>query len=104
MAILLLSACGEPALVGDPQAGPQKAVMCGNCHGQDGISTIPIYPNLAGQKQQYMELQLKAFRAGVRINAAMTPHAKNLSDQDIADLSAFYAELDPRGRQAANNE
>ncbi|MDT0595689.1 c-type cytochrome [Glaciecola petra] len=97
--LLCLSGCGEPDIVGDPESGAEKAAICGQCHGQDGISFIPIYPNLAGQKQQYMELQLEAFRAGRRINAAMTPHAQNLSDQDIADLSAFYANLDPRGKQ-----
>lgn len=94
-----LSACGGTDIVGDPASGAEKAAICGQCHGQDGISFIPIYPNLAGQKQEYMELQLQAFRAGHRINAAMTPHAQNLSDQDIADLSAFYANLDPRGKQ-----
>lgn len=97
--LLQLGACGEPDIVGDPALGAEKAAICGQCHGQDGISFIPIYPNLAGQKQQYMEIQLEAFRAGHRINAAMTPFAQNLSDQDIADLSAFYANLDPRGEQ-----
>jgi cytochrome c553 len=98
MALLSLSACSEPGLVADVEEGKRKAAICGQCHGQNGIAIIPIYPNLAGQKQAYMELQLKAFRAGQRINAAMTPHAKRLTDQDIVDLSAFYASLDGNGK------
>lgn len=92
-----LSACIEAPKPANAQQGMQKAAICGQCHGVDGISIIPIYPNLAGQKQAYMEIQLKAFRSGERINAAMTPHSRKLSDQDIIDLSAYYANLDPRG-------
>jgi cytochrome c553 len=102
LASIILSACSEaPAVVADTQAGMKKAVICGQCHGQNGISIIPIYPNLAGQKQAYMEIQLKAFRSGERINAAMTPHARRLSDQDIVDLSAYYANMDPSGKGKA---
>lgn len=94
-----MSACAEPGLIGNIEDGQQKSSMCGQCHGKNGIAIIPIYPNLAGQKQAYMELQLKAFRSGERINAAMTPHAKRLSDQDIADLSAYYSNMDPSGKK-----
>lgn len=104
MTLLSISACSEPGPVGDAAEGKSKSAICGQCHGQNGISIIPIYPNLAGQKQGYMELQLQAFRAGVRINAAMTPHARKLTDQDIVDLSAYYASLDGNGlgRRVAN--
>jgi len=94
-----LSACAETKIEGDVSNGKAKSPICGQCHGQNGIAIIPIYPNLAGQKAAYMELQLKAFRDGQRINAAMTPHAKKLSDQDIADLSAYYANMDPSGKR-----
>lgn len=97
MTLLSISACSEPGPVGNAAEGKSKSAICGQCHGQNGISIIPIYPNLAGQKQGYMELQLQAFRAGVRINAAMTPHARKLTDQDIVDLSAYYASLDGNG-------
>ncbi|MFW8591887.1 c-type cytochrome [Glaciecola sp. 2405UD65-10] len=93
ISMLSLSACGEPELVGDIKKGKEKSAICGQCHGKNGIAIIPVYPNLAGQKAAYMELQLKAFRAGTRVNAAMTPHARKLSDQDIADLSAYYANM-----------
>lgn len=96
LAVLSASACAQQPQ-GDANAGKEKSAMCGQCHGKDGISIIPIYPNLAGQKRGYMELQLKAFRSGQRVNAAMTPFAKRLSDQDILDLAAYYEQLDPRG-------
>ena len=91
-----LSACAEQPLVGDIERGEKISGVCGMCHGDNGISNVPIYPNLAGQKEQYLVLQLKAFRNGERVNMAMTSHAQKLSDQDIADLSAYYAQLDPR--------
>jgi cytochrome c553 len=94
---LAISACGAPAASGDPQQGQDKSTMCAQCHGKNGISIVPIYPNLAGQKEQYLVLSLKAYRSGERINMAMTPHARNLSDEDIADLAAFYARMDPAG-------
>ncbi len=98
MCLFSLSACGQSNnLIGNPEEGMKKSMICGQCHGKNGIAIIPIYPNLAGQKQAYLELQLQAFRSGQRINAAMTPHAKKLSDQDIADLSAYYSKMDPAG-------
>jgi cytochrome c553 len=96
-----LSACSEPGLSANIEDGEKKSAICGQCHGKNGISIIPIYPNLAGQKQAYMELQLEAFRAGQRINAAMSPHAKRLSDQDIVDISAYYANMDPTGKKVS---
>ncbi len=98
LSMLSASACADNKLTPNLEAGKQKSAICGQCHGIDGIAIIPIYPNLAGQKQGYTELQLMAFRSGQRINAAMTPHARNLTDQDIVDLAAYYASLDPRGK------
>lgn len=91
-----LSACADTILKGDVERGSEISMVCSMCHGVNGISNIPIYPNLAGQKEQYLVLQLKAFRSGERVNIAMTSHAQKLTDQDIADLSAYYAQLDPR--------
>ncbi|MFT5277336.1 MAG: cytochrome c553 [Glaciecola sp.] len=94
--MLSLSACGQMILQGDVKRGEGLSGVCGMCHGVNGISNVPVYPNLAGQKEQYLVIQLKAFRAGERVNIAMTSHAQKLSDQDIADLSAYYAKLDPK--------
>ncbi len=78
---------------GDAVAGKGKAVSCTACHGQEGISPNPEWPNLAGQKAKYMVSQLKSFRDGGRNSALMSPMAKPLSDDDIADISAYYESL-----------
>lgn len=82
----------------DAAAGKAKSAVCAACHGTNGISQIPMYPNLAGQKEQYLVLQMKAFRDGERKNMVMAPMAAGLSDDDIANLSAYYANLDPAGK------
>ena len=68
---------------------------CAACHGMQGISIAPIYPNLAGQKQEYLVAQLKAFRDGSRKNAIMQPMAKGLTDADIVNIAAYLATLKP---------
>lgn len=83
---------------GDPAAGEGKIAACAACHGSDGKATAPIYPNLAGQNAEYLVSALKAYRAGERgggMSAMMTPQAQALSDEDIADIAAYYAGLEP---------
>jgi cytochrome c553 len=87
----------QPSFAADIAAGKVKTATCAACHGNNGISMIPMYPNLAGQKEQYLVLQMKAFRDGERKNMVMSPMASGLSDIVIADLSAYYASLDPAG-------
>lgn len=81
------------AVAGDAAAGKSKAASCAACHGAQGVSNNPAWPNLAGQKSLYLVNQLKAFRDGKRNEAVMSPMAKPLSDQDIADIAAFYSSL-----------
>ena len=81
------------ALAGDVAAGKAKAAMCASCHGPTGISMSPLWPNLAGQKEQYLIKQIKAFRDGTRQDPMMAPMAAALSDGDIDDLAAFYSSL-----------
>jgi cytochrome c553 len=81
------------ALAGDPAAGKAKSMTCAGCHGMNGISNNGMWPNLAGQKEAYLASQLKMFRDGKRNNAMMTAMAKGLSDTDISNLSAYYANL-----------
>jgi cytochrome c553 len=88
----------QPILAADAAAGKAKSATCAACHGNKGISMIPMYPNLAGQKEQYLVLQMKAFRDGERKNMVMAPMASGLSDSDIANISAYYASLDPAGK------
>ena len=68
-------------------------MSCAGCHGKNGISNNPMWPNLAGQKEAYLVSQMQMFKDGRRQNAMMSAMAKNLSDKDIADLAAYYANL-----------
>lgn len=77
----------------DIEAGKAKSATCAACHGGQGISPTPIWPNLAGQKEQYLLAQLKAFKDGTRQNAQMAPMVAGLSDDDMANLAAYYASL-----------
>ena len=77
----------------DPAAGRKAAAQCQTCHGIDGIAKIPIAPHLAGESQIYLETQLKAFRSGKREHEMMTVVAKNLTDEQIRNLSAWYASI-----------
>lgn len=79
------------AAKGDPNAGKAKSTTCQACHGVDGKSVLPEYPNLAGQYESYMEKALRDYRDGRRTNPIMAPMAAGLSDQDIEDLAAWYA-------------
>jgi cytochrome c553 len=83
------------AIAGDVAAGKAKAASCAACHGKNGISPNPEWPNLAGQKEKYLKNQLVAFRDGKRNSPMMTPLAKALSDTDIDNLSAYFASLKP---------
>jgi len=78
---------------GNPQRGKKLSNTCAACHGEKGISPNPVWPNLAGQKQQYLFLQLKAFKSGERKNELMSPLMKDLSEQDMQDLAAYYSQL-----------
>jgi cytochrome c553 len=77
----------------DAAAGKAKAASCAGCHGAAGISMVPIYPNLAGQKEGYMVKQLKAFKSGDRKDPTMNAMAKPLSDADMENIAAYYATL-----------
>lgn len=89
---LLLAALPVTAMAkGNPQAGKEKSTTCQACHGLDGKSIDPSYPNLAGQYASYLEKSLRDYRDGRRTNPIMAPMAANLSNQDIEDLAAWYA-------------
>ncbi len=80
------------AYAGNAEAGKAKSVVCAACHGADGNSAIGEYPKLAGQHANYLVTTLKAYRDGSRVNAIMQGMAAPLSDEDIADLAAYYAD------------
>lgn len=83
----------QPAMAGDSQAGQEKSALCAGCHGSDGISVMPLVPNLAGQKPAYLANAIRAYKDGSRKNAMMASVAAGLSDKDIEDLAAYYASL-----------
>ena len=96
--ILALAACTlisipMSAMATDIDAGKAKSGMCASCHGANGISPNTMWPNLAGQKEGYLAKQIKDFRDGKRTDPMMTAMVKPLTDDDIANLAAYYAGL-----------
>ncbi|PCH83221.1 MAG: cytochrome C [Piscirickettsiaceae bacterium] len=77
----------------DAAAGKAKAAQCAACHGANGVSPMGLYPNLAGQKEQYLAKQINDFRSGARKDPTMQAMVAALSDDDVANISAFYAGL-----------
>ncbi len=90
LSMLLLT---HSAFAADAAAGKAKAAICSGCHGQNGISPSPAWPNLAGQKARYLEKQLKDYKSGARKDAMMSPQAAMLSEADMANLAAYYESL-----------
>jgi len=81
----------DAGLVGDAAAGKNQAVACGACHGPDGNSAVPSFPKLAGQGEIYLLKQLKDIRDGARPVPTMAGQLDGKSDQDLANIAAFYA-------------
>jgi len=93
MGCAALALGAAPSEAADAAAGKRKAQMCAVCHGLDGIGRIPDVPNLAGESTVYVSQQLKAYKDGERQHPQMTVVAQSLSEEDIADLAAWYASL-----------
>ena len=83
--------CGPVPAGGDPDEGAKVAQRCVACHGPDGNSPSPIFPRLAGQYADYLLKTLEDYRSGERDNAVMKAFAMQLNDQEMEDVSAFYA-------------
>jgi len=73
--------------------GKDKSSLCAGCHGSNGMGLSEEFPNLAGQKKTYLINQLKAFKSGNRNNPTMNAMVASLTDEDIANLSAYYSSL-----------
>ncbi|MCH2555762.1 MAG: cytochrome c4 [Alcanivorax sp.] len=102
--IVLLTAMAVAPLSlaqGNPEAGKEKSQPCAACHGPDGNSPSGMYPSLAGQGEKYLLEQLHAFKSGARANAIMQGQVANLSDQDMQDLAAYFAEQEITTGQAS---
>ncbi|MEN8174826.1 MAG: c-type cytochrome [Pseudomonadota bacterium] len=113
MAALLTAGCGQSDTDQDAarsatapgaheaniSAGIQVAESCSGCHGEDGISVTPETPHLAGQHADYLARVLGAYKTGARVNAAMQAATAALSEMDIRDVSAYYADKPPAGSE-----
>lgn len=94
--IATLSISSMTFAAGDVAAGKAKSAVCATCHGAEGIAIMPAYPNLAGQNAEYLQAALKSYREKQRqggMAAVMQMQATNLSDEDIANLAAYYSSL-----------
>lgn len=76
---------------GDAAAGKGKTAVCGACHGADGNSMVPMFPKLAGQGERYLIKQINDIKSGARQVAQMAGMTENLTEQDIADIAAYFA-------------
>ena len=92
---LIVSVLPSTAVVAaDPAAGKAKVSgMCAVCHGVDGIAKVPDAPHLAGENAEYIIRQLQAFKAGTRQHEQMSIIAQGLSDDDMANIAAWYTSL-----------
>ncbi len=91
ISLALASATSILHAEGNINAGKQKSASCTSCHGDDGNSMVATFPKLAHQHSSYLEKQLRAFKDGSRNDPMMSSMALALTDEDIADISAYYA-------------
>jgi len=76
---------------GDPVAGKDKSLLCQGCHGEAGISMEGLVPSLAGQYGKYIAKELRNYQAGTRSHQIMNAMAATISDDDLADIAAYFA-------------
>lgn len=99
IALLGLMMCSLPVLAdGNAAVGEQKSMMCVACHGANGNVSVPMYPNLAGQNEKYLEHSLQAYKKGERSGGQaeiMKAYVSGLSDEDISNIAAYYASMKP---------
>ncbi|GLR08772.1 cytochrome C554 [Mixta theicola] len=97
--MLVLASCAAPALAaGNAAAGQDKSAACQACHGAEGKASVALYPNLAGQNADYLQHALQAYKKGERSGGqaeVMKAFVSGLSDEDMADLAAYYRSLKP---------
>jgi len=86
-----LSTAGYVHAAGDAEAGEAKAAVCAACHGPNGNSQVGMYPKLAGQGEKYLLKQLQDYKSGARENPIMQAQVASMSEQDMADLAAYFA-------------
>lgn len=93
----------ESLVDGSAEAGKARALTCTACHGPEGNSASPMWPNIAGQNAPYLLAQLKAFKDGRRVDPLMSSQAMMLSDEDMANLAVYFEGL-PAAAQSLADE
>lgn len=93
LAVASLTAVAGSAMAGDVKLGRALTQKCEACHGADGVAKIAEAPNIAGQNEVYIVKQLTAFKSGERKNDMMSVVAPTLSDDDVANLAAYYSAI-----------
>ncbi|MCW8195525.1 cytochrome c4 [Proteobacteria bacterium 005FR1] len=103
LGVFALAQGAQAQFQGNAEAGAEKTAVCSACHGQDGNSGVPTYPKLAGLGEQYLYKQLGEIKSGERVVPEMTGMLAGLSDQDLQDIAAYYAdqEMQLSGAQEA---
>jgi cytochrome c553 len=90
-AALLAASSVAAAASGDASVGKKKSAPCAACHGENGVSVSPEFPNLAGQYPDYIEAALRQYQNGRRKNPIMQQQVKDLKAKDILDLAAYFS-------------
>lgn len=89
---------------GDPVAGKEKSQLCQGCHGETGVSIEGMAPKLAGQYGKYIAKQLRNFQSGTRVHQIMSDIAATVTDEDLADISAYFASQEKMKGNGSNNK
>lgn len=93
----MMAALVDGAAAEDAVAGRQKALQCQACHGLDGLAKIPGAPHIGGQVKEYLVKSMRDYKSGARKDEMMAVVMRQVSDQDIEDLAAYYAGLQAKG-------
>lgn len=91
IALFCVGCVSGVAVAGDADKGGEKAQTCVQCHGEAGNKPIANYPKLAGQYRKYLLHSMRAYKSGQRQDPIMTAQMAELSDEDLADLAAYFA-------------
>lgn len=102
LALVATQVQAESLVDGSAEAGKAKAITCTACHGAEGNSANPMWPNIAGQNAPYLQAQLTAFKNGSRMDPVMSSQAMLLSDEDIADLAVYFESLPAAAQPVAD--
>ncbi len=102
LALTAAPAAAQSLVEGDADAGQARTITCTACHGPEGNSVNPLWPNIAGQHATYTVATLKAFQEGKRQNALMSSQAMMLSEEDINNIAVYYENLPAAAQSVAN--